>query len=279
MKFTLKVLLLISACLMFVQTSFAQLNRGTPTAVDGVGVEEKLGDKIPWDLTFVTSEGDSVTIKELMSDGKPVLLNPLYYECPSLCGLVIESVFKVVNQLRWTPGEDYTIISYSIDPEETPEQAAAEKKEVMANFDRVGAEDGWHFLTGSEESIKKLSNAVGFNYKYDERTGEYLHLASIMLISPDAVVTRYLYGINILEFDLRNALYEAADGRIGSTIERAILYCFTYDADSQSYVPVAINIMKLGGLATMLILGIFLTILWRRERGSSTSQNIEFRNE
>ncbi len=279
MKLTLKVLFLISASMMVVQTSFAQLNRGTPTEVDGVGVDENLGSTIPWDLSFVTSEGDSVTIKELMSDGKPVLLNPLYYECPSLCGLVIESVFKVVNQLRWTPGDDYTIISYSIDPTETPEQAAAEKKEVMANFDRVGAEDGWHFLTGSEEAIKELSNAVGFNYKYDERTGEYLHLASIMLISPDAVITRYLYGINILEFDLRNALYEAADGRIGSTIERAILYCFTFDADSQSYVPVAINIMKLGGLATMLILGIFLTILWRRDRGSSTSQNIEFKNE
>lgn len=278
MKKTLKILFLISVSMMFIQTSFAQLNRGLPANVEGVGVEEKLGSKIPWDLHFVNSEGDTVTIKELMSDGKPILLNPLYYECPSLCGLVIESVFKVVNQLRWNPGEDYTIISYSIDPTETPEQAAAEKSEVLANFNRPGAEDGWHFLTGSEEAIKELSSAIGFNYKYDEETGEYLHLASIMLISPDAVITRYLYGINFLEFDLRNALYEAADGRIGSTIERAVLYCFTYDAESQSYVPVAINIMKLGGLATMLILGIFLMILWRRERGSTT-QKIEFENE
>ncbi len=278
MKKTLKILFLISVSMMFIQTSFAQLNRGVPSSVEGVGVEEKLGSTIPWDLQFVNSEGNSVTIKELMNDGKPVLLNPLYYECPSLCGLVIESVYKVVNQLKWNPGEDYTIISYSIDPTETPEQAAAEKREVMANFNRSGAEEGWHFLTGSEEAIKELSNSIGFNYKYDEKTGEYLHLASIMLISPDAVITRYLYGINFLEFDLRNALYEAANGRIGSTIERVILYCFTYDSESQKYVPVAINIMKVGGLATMLILGIFLMILWRRELGSTT-QNIEFENE
>ncbi|MEX0662298.1 MAG: SCO family protein [Balneolaceae bacterium] len=279
MKKTLKILFLISVSMMFVQTSFAQLNQAVPADVEGVGVEEKLGSTIPWDLTFATSEGDSVTIKELMSSGKPVLLNPLYYDCPSLCGLVIESVYKVVNQLSWNPGEDYTIISYSIDPTETPEQAAEEKHEIMASFNRPGAEDGWHFLTGNEKAIAELSEAIGFSYKYDEETGEYLHLASIMLISPDAVVTRYLYGINFLEFDLRNALYEAADGKIGSTIERAVLYCFTYDSESQNYVPVAINIMKLGGLATMLILGIFLMILWRRERGSSTSQNIEFENE
>jgi len=270
MKYTLSVLISLSV-FFWSDPATAQLNQGTPKILEDVGVDEKLGDKIPLDLKFANSAGDSVTIGELMDDGKPVLLNPLYYECPTLCGLVLDAVFKVVHELAWSPGREYTIISYSIDPEETHEHAAKSKEMYLADLDRTGAEDGWHFLTGSEESIKKLSDAVGFRYKYDERSGEYLHLASIMLISPEGIITRYLYGLQFLEFDLRNALSEAADGRIGSAIDRMILYCFTYDPASQSYVPVAMNIMKLGGLATVLILGIFLTLLWRREKGSSTS--------
>jgi len=275
MKHTLSLIMVVSVFFV-ADLAYGQLNRDKPAILNDVGVDEKLGDYIPMDLTFATSEGDSVTIAELMADGKPVLLNPLYYDCPTLCGLVLDAVFNVVHDLAWSPGRDYTIISYSIDPEETSEHAAESKADVMADLERTGADEGWHFLTGSEEAIRALSDAVGFKYKYDERTGEYLHLSSIMLISPEGKITRYLYGLNIGEFDLRNALYEAADGRIGSTLERAVLYCFTYDPSSQSYVPVAMNIMKLGGLATMLILGIFLTILWRRNSGSSQPPKIEF---
>jgi len=275
MKSTLNILLAISVFLI-ADLAHGQLNREKPAILDEVGVEEKLGDKIPLDLTFATSDGDSVTIADLMKDGKPVLLNPLYYDCPTLCGLVLDAVFNVVHELAWSPGNEYTIISYSIDPDETAELAAKNKAEVMSDLERTGADEGWYFLTGNEEAIQSLSEAVGFNYKYDENTGEYIHLASIMFISPEGIITRYLYGLNMREFDLRNALYEAAGGQIGSTIERAVLYCFAYDPASQSYVPVAVNIMKLGGLATMLILGIFLTILWRRNSGSSQSPKIEF---
>lgn len=275
MKNTLNVIITLSVFLI-ADLAYGQLNREKPAILDEVGVEEKLGDYIPMDLTFATSDGDSVTIAELMKDGKPVLLNPLYYECPTLCGLVLDAVFNVVHDLAWSPGNEYTIISYSIDPEENTGHAASKKAEIMDDLERRGADEGWHFLTGSEESIKTLSDAVGFKYKYDERTGEYIHLASIMLLSPEGKITRYLYGLSMREFDLRNALYEAADGKIGSVMERAIMYCFTYDPSSQSYVPVAMNIMKLGGLATMLILGIFLTILWRRNSGSSQPPKIEF---
>jgi len=275
MKRTLTILSVISVFLI-ADLAYGQLNREKPAILDGVGVEEKLGDRIPMDLTFATSDGDSVTIAELMKDGKPVLLNPLYYDCPTLCGLVLDAVFNVVQDLSWNPGKDYTIISYSIDPNEKAELAAKNKAEVMADLDRPGTSEGWHFLTGNEKAISELSKAIGFNYKYDERSGEYIHLASIMLISPEGTITRYLYGLNLREFDLRNALYEAADGQIGSTLERAVLYCFTYDPSSLSYVPFAVNIMKLGGFATMLILGIFLTILWRRNSGSSKSTQIEF---
>ncbi|MCC5906149.1 MAG: SCO family protein [Balneolaceae bacterium] len=277
MKNTLTIFLTISVFFLF-DTAIAQLNQN-PAAVAGVGVDEKLGETIPMDLRFANSEGDSVSIGELIKDGKPVLLNPLYYDCPVLCGLVLDAVFKVVNELVWSPGKDYTIISFSIDPEETPEQAAASKETYLADLNRPGAEDGWHFLTGNEKAIQALTDAVGFRYKYDERLGEYIHLASIMMISPEGVVTRYLYGASFREFDLRNALYEAADGTIGSTLDRVLFYCFTYDPSSQSYVPVAMNIMKLGGLATVIILGIFLGVFWRRERGSLQPKKFEILDE
>jgi protein SCO1 len=274
MKHTLILISLISVFFIF-DTAKAQLNQNRPAILEEIGVDERLGDNIPLDLRFANSNGDSVSIGELIENGKPVLLNPLYYECPILCSLVLDGVFKVVKELAWTPGKDYTIISFSIDPEEGPELAAEFKERYLADLNRPGAEDGWHFLTGKGESIKALTEAIGFNYKYDERTGEYLHLASIMMISPEAVITRYLYGANFREFDLRNGLYEAADGRIGSPMERVLLYCFTYDPSSQSYVPVAINIMKIGGLATVIILGIFLGVFWRRERGSTQPPKIE----
>jgi protein SCO1 len=262
--------------LLFAVKAEAQLNQGKPAILEEIGVDEKLGDIIPLDAVFTDSDGNEVTIGELMESDKPVLLNPLYYDCPMLCNLIVEGVYKVVEELRWSPGRDYTIISFSIDPEERPELAAQNKERYLTELDRPGASDGWHFLTGTEDQIQKLTDAIGFRYKKDERTGEYIHAASILFLSPDGVVTRYLYGAEFSEFDLRNALYEAADGQIGSTMERAILYCFTYDPASLSYVPVAINIMKLGGLATLIILGIFLGLFWRKERRSSQSQKFEF---
>jgi protein SCO1 len=261
--------------LLMTEISIAQLNKSKPAILENIGVEEKLGEQIPLDVTFANSEGDSVTISELLEEGKPVLLNPLYYECPMLCGLVLEGVFKVVKELQWNPGEDYTIISFSIDPDETSEHASRSKEKYVHSLNREGAETGWHLLTGNEKNIKKLTEAIGFNYTYDDRTGEYVHAAAISFLSPDGKITRYLYGIEFPEFSLRNALYESADGKIGSSIDRVVLYCFTYDPSSDSYVPVALNIMKVGGLATLIFLGIFLGLFWIREKKSSQTQTFE----
>ena len=273
-KITLIILTYLSVFFLF-DSSYAQLNKGKPAILEEIGVDEKLGDTIPEDLRFVNSKGDSVRIGDLIEKGKPVLLNPLYYECPVLCSVVLDAVFEVVDELKWTPGTDYTIISFSIDPGETPAIAAETKQQYISDLNRPGAEDGWHFLTGSQESINQLTEAIGFRYKYDQDKDQYIHLASIMLLSPQGEIARYLYGVNFSEFNLRNALYEAADGKIGSTVDKVVLYCFTYDPDSKSYVPVALNIMKLGGLATVIILGIFLGVFWKRERNSSQPPKIE----
>jgi protein SCO1/2 len=270
MRYPLAIFLLISV-ILFTFDAAAQLNRGGPAVLKEIGVDEKLGDSIPLDLVFTNSYGDDITLSELFESDKPVLLNPLYYDCPVLCSVVLDGVFGAVKQLAWSPGNDYTIISFSIDPEEGPELASSSKEFYLNQFNRESAADGWHFLTGSQESIEQLTEAIGFRYKYEEETGEYIHMASIMMLSPDGKITRYLYGANFREFDIRNALFEAADGTIGNSLDKVLMYCFTYDPSSQSYVPVAMNIMKLGGLATLIILGIFLSVFWRRERNKKNS--------
>lgn len=256
----------------------AQLNNQKPKDVQDVGIEERLGEKIPLDLKFATSEGDSVTLASLMQGDKPVLLNPVYYECPMLCSMVIEAVYSGVSDLKWTPGNEYNIITFSIDPEEDSELAASTKDSMITKLGRESAREGWYFLSGKEEAIKELTEAIGFKYRKVEENDQFAHSAAIMFLSPDGTLTRYLYGIEFDEFSLRNALYEAADGEVGSVAERVLLYCYQYDADSNSYVAVAWRIMQLGGFATALILGIFIGLLWLKEKNSKNDKNINITN-
>ncbi|MDZ7682310.1 MAG: SCO family protein [Fodinibius sp.] len=257
--------------------SFAQLNKQKPKKLDDVGVTEKLGKKVPLDAKFANAEGDSVTLRKLMSDGKPALLNPVYYECPQLCSMIKEAIFKGVKDLKWDPGKEYNIVTFSFDPDEGQALASKNKEKYLNKLGRKGAEDGWHFLTGKKKSIQQLTEAVGFDFR-KLQNGQYAHGAAIMFLSPNGTITRYLYGLKFDEFNMRNALYEAADGNIGSTAEQVLLYCYQYDADSNSYVPVAWRIMKIGGFATMIILGIFLGFMWMRHRYSNTEKKIKESN-
>lgn len=254
---------LVTVCFLLQPlASFGQLNKQKPKAVQNVGIDEHLGDTIPLDLKFATSSGDSVTLGSLLEDGKPILLNPVYYNCPMLCSMVINAVFQGVKDVKWNPGDEFNIITFSFNPDEDYQLAASVKDSIMQKFDRKGAEDGWYFLTGKRAAIKKLTNAVGFKYEKLQQTEQYAHSAAIMFLSPQGVVTRYLYGINYKEFDIRNGLYEAADGEIGSTVDKVVLYCYVYNADSNSYVPVAWRIMQIGGFLTFAVLGIFLGFMW-----------------
>lgn len=255
--------------------SFAQNTVGTSQALQDVGIEEKLGDVIPIDAKFSTVNGDSISLGDLLGDGKPVILNPLYYECPMLCGLVVDGVIDVVDNLAWKPGEDYIIISFSIDPLENHELAKEYRERYINKLTKTNAEKGWYFLTGKQSQIDKVINAIGFKYNEVQGTGEYAHSAAIIMLSPQGKITRYLYGIKYDEFDTKNALYESADGKIGSTVEQILMYCYQFDPDSNSYVPIAFNIMKIGGLATLIILGIFIALLWVRERRKKQSQNFD----
>jgi protein SCO1/2 len=263
-KYALAVVAFFTAALQISMASAqsAQLNNQKPKQVQNVGIDEHLGDKIPLDLKFAASSGDSVTLESLFEEDKPVLLNPVYYNCPMLCSMVINAVYQGVNDVKWNPGEDFDIITFSINPDEDFRVAASVKDSILQKFDRKGASDGWHFLTGKQEAIAELTDAVGFNYERLEKKGQFAHSAAVMFLSPNGTITRYLYGINYKEFDIRNGLYEAADGEIGSTIEKVVLYCFVYDADANSYVAVAWRIMQISGFVTMAALGIFLGFMW-----------------
>jgi len=255
-------MVLLTGLILLPFTVLGQLNNQKPKKIQNVGIDEHLGDSIPLDLTFATSTGDSVTLGSLMEDDKPVILNPVYYNCPMLCSMVINAIYQGVQKVEWNPGAEFNIITFSINPEEDYTVAAATKDSILQKFDRKGAAKGWHFLTGKKPAIQTLANAVGFGYEKLEAKGQFAHSASIMFLSPQGVITRYLYGISYTDLDIRNALYDAADGNIGSTIDKVILYCYVYNADSNSYVPVAWRIMQIGGLITFIILGGFLAFLW-----------------
>ena len=260
-------------------------------------MEEKTGGGIDGNLLFLDHEGRQIRLREIMDQGKPVLLNPLYYDCPVLCNLVVDGVAASVDQLDWRAGKDYLIVSFTVDSLEGPREASATRERIASTLGRPEAMQGWYFLSDpgvAAGSAARLADAIGFRYKPEPRTGEIIHPAAIAFIRPEPPsasgsaawsvdesaamessgeheqhpagrVIRYLYGFSFEPFELKNALFETALGNIGSTVEQVLLYCYTYDPDSRSYVPIAWRIMKLGGLATALILGIFMSILWLRE--------------
>jgi protein SCO1/2 len=231
-----------------------------------VGVVEHLGHMLPLDVTFASDSGDSVTIGSLLNKGRPVILNPVYYECPMLCTLVLNGLIDGLKASKLQLGRDYDVITFSINPAEDALMAARKKRAYLKTFDGPIDSTAWHFLTGNKAAIDKLTDAIGFGYRWDEETQQYAHAASIMFVSPSGVLTRYLYGLEFKPFDLTKALSEAANGTIGSTIDRILMYCYTYDPTLRSYVPHAINIMKVGGLLTMVLLGGFLAIMWSKEK-------------
>jgi protein SCO1/2 len=182
-----------------------------------------------------------------------------------LCGLMLNGVVDGLAEMTWTPGVEFEIVTISINPLETPELAKAKKQNYMNRLERPAAARGWHFLTGRELEINRLAETVGFSYTYDPVSQEYAHAAAIFVCTPDGKVARYLYGIEYPAKRLKLSLLEATEGTIGSTLDQLILYCYHYDPTNRRYSPVAMNIMRVGGVTTVLILGISLGIFWFRE--------------
>ncbi|MDW8104777.1 MAG: SCO family protein [Armatimonadota bacterium] len=233
--------------------------------VRDVSIEQKLNEQVPLNLTFRDETGRTVQLKEYFGD-KPVLLTLVYYECPSLCGLVLQGLLKSLRVLNYTPGDQFQIVTVSISPSETPELAAAKKEAFLKEYGRMDAAAGWHWLTGDEKNIRALADAVGFRYVYDPKTKQYAHAAGIMLLTPTGKISRYFYGIEYSPRDLRMGIMDASQGKVGSLVEKVILFCYQYDPTTGKYGLVVVRLIQLGGLLTLAILGGFIGIMFYRER-------------
>jgi protein SCO1/2 len=243
-----------------------------PAELREVGITEHLDAKLPLDVEFTDELGNTVRLGDYFDGDRPVVLTLNYYRCPMLCGLQLNGVVEGLTQVDWTIGNEFEMVTVSIDPLETPALAREKKQNYVKWYDRPAAGSGWHFLTGREHDIQRLSETVGFRYRYDAESDQYAHAAAIFVCTPEGRVARYLYGIEYPPRDLRLALLEAAEGDIGNALDQLILFCYHYDPSNRRYAPVAMNIMRLGGSATALILGLSLGMLWirdaRRRRGA-----------
>jgi len=267
---TLPVLL---AALAAAAALWAQLPANqTPPELQGVGIEEKLGQRIDLSLEFIGEDGYPHALREYFSRGRPVILNLVYYSCPMLCSLVLNGQVEALRAIPQTAGHEFEIVTVSIDPTEGYKLASSKKAAYLASYER--SNQGWHFLADYQNNVAKLAEQVGFRYRWDDRTKQYAHAAAIMVLAPDGMVSRYLYGVRFRPLDLRLALAEAAEGRTGVT-DRLLLYCFHYDPAARSYTLVAMNIMRAGGALALVVLGLALYRFWRRERmAASTHRNM-----
>jgi len=239
----------------------------TPTELQGVDIIEHLGGALPRDAAFRDTEGKPVKLGDFFDGKRPTVFVFAYHTCPMLCSLVLDATVRSLDDVQWTVGEEFDVVSISIDPHDTPESATKKRAQVVASYPRArGSTKGWHFLTGEEAEIRKVTDAIGFQYNYDARQKQYAHPAAIYLLSPEGHIGRYLYGIQFEPRDVRLGLLEASEGRSVTTTEKILLYCYHYDPQGKHYSLVAMNVMRIGGAVTLVLFGGFLTIMWARER-------------
>lgn len=263
------VWLLVGGLLMAGPIHAQRSGEAPPAKRAGADLNEQLGTTIPLDLTFRDEEGKQVELAQFFDSERPVVLNLAYHSCPMLCGIMLEGVTQVFKEMSWTPGDQFEVLTVSFNHREGPELAREKKEQYLEALGKPEAAEGWHFLTGDEEAIEALTDAVGFQFRWIEEEQQYAHPAALIFLSGEGKVTRYLHGLrppDLTPGDTRKALVEASDGEVGNVVDKAISYCFQYDPDSNSYVASAFNIMRLGGLLTMVILGVTLFVFWRRER-------------
>ena len=257
----MKIRLLLSLLLLG-GTALAQ---DPPAGVLGeIGVDQKLNAPIPKDLLFKDESGRDVRIGDFFH-GKPVILSLVYYECPMLCSMTLNGLVKSLRPLAFTIGNEFEVVTVSFDPNEKPELAAAKKDVYVSDYGRASAASGWHFLTGSADSIHRLTGAVGYRYKRDEYTKQWAHVSAILILTPDGRVSQYLYGIEFSGRDLRLSLVQASQNKIGTLVDRVLLYCYHYNPETGRYGLVIMNTVRLASLATVVALAFFITISRRRE--------------
>lgn len=236
-----------------------------PAILDGVGIEEHLGRQIDLNLTFTAENGYPVALKEFFHSGKPVILDLIYYSCPNLCTLILNGQTAAMREiLPWTPGKEYEVVTISIDPNESFDLARKKKAIYLSSFDHPAP--GWHFLCDRDGNAKKLAEMIGFKYRWDERTQQFAHAGAIMVLTPEGKMARYLYGASFHPRDLRFSLAEASENRTTMAVQKILLFCYHYDPKAGGYVLFATNLMRAGGILTVLLIGLFLRRMFVAER-------------
>jgi protein SCO1/2 len=234
-----------------------------------IKIQQRLNNQVPLDLVFRDETGRQVALREYFGQ-RPVILVLAYYRCPRLCSEVLNKLTESLRQIDYDAGNQFSVLAVSFDPREQSELAAAKKQSYVASYGRRGSAAGWHFLTGEEEPISRLADAVGFRFVYDPKQDQFAHASGIMVLTPEGKVARYFYGLNYPARDLRFGLEDASANRIGSPVtEQLRLLCYAYDPVTGQYRVLTIRLVQLGGLITVLVLGITLGLFWRRERRKS----------
>lgn len=234
-------------------------------ALEEIGFDQQLGGQVPLDLPFTDDTGRGVRLGELLQ-GKPAVLVMLYYKCTMLCPLMLDGLVRVLRPLSLEAGKDFSVVVVSINPRETPLLAANKKELIVERYGRPGAEAGFRFLTGEEPAIRALARAVGFRYQEGARRDDFAHAAGIMLLTPQGQVARYFYGMDFSPRDVRLGLIEAAGNTIGSPVDQVLLLCYHYDPTTGKYGVAVMNVLRLAGSATVLLLGGFILVMVRRDR-------------
>jgi protein SCO1/2 len=236
-----------------------------PSILDQVGIDQKLGAQVPLDLKFRDEFGKEVALGSFFQSKRPVLLALVYYDCPMLCNQVLNGMASALSVLKFNAGNEFDILAVSFDPRDTPKSAAAKKEVYLKRYRRIGADQGSHFLTGQPAAIAALTKTVGFRYAWDDHTKQFAHSSALILLTPQGKVAQYYYGIEYSPKDMRLGMIEASNEKIGTLADQIILYCFHYDPTTGKYGAVIMAFIRLGGILTVLAVGMFVVISLRRE--------------
>lgn len=246
-------------------------SNGMPSALKKVGIEQNLNSQLPLDAIFKDENGKEVRLGKYFGNGKPVILALVYYECPMLCNEVLNGLTGSLKGVSFDAGKDFDVVAISFDARENEKPDLTKNKKIsyVERYNRPGTADGWHFLTGKQSEIDKVTKAVGFHYNFDERTNQFAHAGGIMMATPEGKLSRYFYGIDYSPKDVKFGIMESSKDRIGNPVEQLYLYCYHYDPSSGKYGFAILNVLRLMGVATLLGLGLMFFIFWRRNKKMS----------
>jgi len=266
---------LLAACSTYAQQDLLNMKGvDRPSPLKNVGIDQKLDSKLPLALEFKDETGKTVKLGDFFGK-RPVILAPVYYDCPMLCTQILNGLVRSLKAVTFNPGQEFEMVVFSFDARDTTHLAAAKRDAYVRRYDRPGTAAGWHFLTGSPDAIKELTAAIGYRYVWDAHINQFAHASGVMIITPEGRVSKYFYGIDYASKDIRLGLIEAAQNKIGTPVDQLLLFCYHWDPATGKYTAVAMNILRVAGGTTVLLLGGFVIIMLRRDlKGKRASYSV-----